>query len=1189
MKPIHALTLSIPLVLASSIIQADTGKLYSADKLSSSMVNDICQDAYGYIWVATEYGVNKFDGYRNTAYMNDAADSTSVPSNSAIKIICGPDSSLYVGFVNGLARYDYDSNAFRRLPFPEGVTPRVSSLVTDRNGDLLIGTSGYGIFRLKKGSATIESDRVWGAKPMQGFYTRLFFDAKWRLWRMGRSSNLEQVSIGKDGRPAVKAFDAGLGLIRKFVPWGKSGFLLVCSDGIARYDYATDRLADAGFDLSAMGERKAINTAFADRRGNIDLGSSATGLMVIRRGSRVARSIDQSVAPFDIHTANVNSVIEDRAGNLWVGCYNKGLLLLNKGNDVFQTWSFSAQNVKTGSCIKSMAMLDDGGVLCLVPSNGLFRFDKGGKIAKRRGCPTGIDVVYKDHGGALWLCGRNEVYRYSLATETATMELTLEGDGLACMADDGRGNYYFSSLGRGIYVYNAVTRQLRNISMNDTLRSGGTLCNDWVNYMYIDRRQRMWLSTANGVCCMDMGTGRFDTMGWQTLLKGEATTALAETNGGHIVVGTNQNLYLYDERYGSMRPFPHSAALGNKAVCAIVPDSSSDVWLSTTDGIWQYDHKARAFISHVTGNGLTTKEYLDKVFFHEKDDRIGFGTADGLTVFSPDNVRKSRVRLGQVTLSAMSIGGKQVGSTHSHYDISNDENTFTMEFSLFDYRNTDNVVFEYRVNNGPWNTAGTLSNAITFNRLPPGDYIIEVRATVNGIYSEGTEKITVSVASPWYLTADAFFVYAMMMLATALMGMVYYNRRKNRELEESKMRFLINATHDMRSPLTLILSPQGKLKQRIADPESRADMDTIERNAMRLLTLMNQILDKRKIDKNQLRLRCRQTDLVDFVNGVIALYRYNATERKIDFTFDHPAHPVWAWIDRSQFDKVVANLLSNAFKYTPDGGRITVCVDQDDKGARLSVTDTGIGLKGENTAKLFDRFYQGLNSAHFNVGGIGIGLNLCKALTLMHGGQIRAENRDDGVGGARFTVTLPTGKAHLKPDEIASETADASEKADTIRRQSSRNITLMVVDDDHDMTRYIKAELSDWYRVDTFPNGKEALKALLAGQYDVVVSDVMMPEMDGVALLRNIKGNANISDIPVILLTSKAEVADRLEGLKRGADAYMSKPFNMEELHVTIDNLVDNVRRLRGKFSGAQRQEERIEAVQVKGNDDALM
>ena len=464
----------------------------------------------------------------------------------------------------------------------------------------------------------------------------------------------------------------------------------------------------------------------------------------------------------------------------------------------------------------------------------------------------------------------------------------------------------------------------------------------------------------------------------------------------------------------------------------------------------------------------------------------------------------------------------------------------------------------------------------------------------NGNFSKKSTIIHIKVCDPWYASTWAFLLYFLTAAGIILYIIYRYERHRKEDLEETKMQFLINATHDIRSPLTLIMGPLNKLKTRITDAESKQDIDTIDRNAQRLLLLVNQILDERKIDKDQMHLHCQKTDLKEFLRGIMSLYNFNAQERSITLSLKEDESlkeegNLQVWIDRINFDKVISNLLSNAMKYTSDGGEITLIIGKNKESAIIKVEDTGIGLKEEKTDRLFERFYQGNNNSDIHIEGTGIGLNLCRALVKMHGGTIRAYNRTDGIKGSCFEVNIPLGKEHLKPEEILQEDGTKTAESTGKRTQANRNFNILIVDDDAEIAHYIKTELSDWYRFEHASNGKEGLKMLLTGKYDLVISDVMMPEMDGVTMLKKIKGNSNVSDIPVILLTSKSEVENRLEGLRKGADAFLAKPFNMEELHILIDNLVDNVRRIRGKYSGAQGQKAKIEQIQVKGNNDALM
>ena len=412
------------------------------------------------------------------------------------------------------------------------------------------------------------------------------------------------------------------------------------------------------------------------------------------------------------------------------------------------------------------------------------------------------------------------------------------------------------------------------------------------------------------------------------------------------------------------------------------------------------------------------------------------------------------------------------------------------------------------------------------------------------------------------------------------------------KLNEEKMKFLINATHDIRSPLTLILSPLANLKRKLDTTQIDAlrDIDTIERNANRVLNLVNQILDMRKMDKQQMKLHYQLVDMVHFVYGTYKLYEYNAQEHNIGFHFRHEGiDKLNVWFDSCQFDKVITNLLSNAFKYTADGGTVEILLSHDEKQVRIEVRDTGVGLEKDTIKQLFDRFYQGDNSHRMHINGTGIGLNLCKMIVDMHQGTIEAFNRTDGQRGASFVVTLPLGKEHLSQEQVEESQPYEEINAEEAKSTRRKNHRVLVVDDDYEMAHYITTELGQYYKFNVCPNGKEGLKELLTGNYDLVVSDVMMPEMDGFTLLRMIKSNANVAHIPVIMLTSKADIGNRLEGLERGADAFLPKPFDVEELHMSIENLIVGRQRLKGKYSGAQQQADKVEVKEVKGNDELLM
>ena len=1195
----HCLTALFAITI-SLMVWADSGELFTSGKLSSSLINCIVQDKYGYIWVGTEYGLSKFDGYRFTNYLHNEEDTTSITDNIISDLLVDKKGNLWIGCAKGLMRYNYEKNNFSRLQFPDGRKPRIYSMVESHRGDILLGTAGYGLYSVKNNGIektannrfTIRWERAYAERDSDVFFTHIYEDKHHYLWQSSHLSTFTRF-IEKQGKVQRKDFKSPYGAPVKFIQHRPQAMLIVCMYGIIYYDYRTGRIADAGYDLGTFKNHVTINNATFDHDGNLYISTSEHGALIIKKGSNKVEQLENSNSNFNLSTAFVNDIIEDKDNNLWIGCYKKGLYLLNQRQQAFSSWSFSAQNYIIGSSVSSIAPGENGETWCTVQNSGVFCFDASGKIIAHPTSPAGTCIIYKDRRGAYWISNGSALYSYNPHTGAYQEKLTFTSAGIYCMTDDNQGNLYISVYSKGLYIYNVESGKVTVLNMRQR-GNKGFLCNDWVRSMAFDHTGHLWIGTSNGVSCLNTKTLSFKDFGWNIILKDRQANGICEGKNGNMIIGTEEGLYLFDRKNNKTLALPHAEVLKGKQVCSIIKDHQGDLWISTTMGIWQYDQKNRQFIGHINGNGLTTREYVLGSSMHTASDLIAFGTSDGITTFYPERVRAKKMELGDVHLTNFIIDGKPINCLTDEFTIPYEENSFTLEFSLLNYRNTDNISFQYRINEGKWNSTNEGSNAVSFNKLKPGSYTLEVRAMSNGNFSKKSTIIHIKVCDPWYASTWAFLLYFLTAAGIILYIIYRYERHRKEDLEETKMQFLINATHDIRSPLTLIMGPLNKLKTRITDAESKQDIDTIDRNAQRLLLLVNQILDERKIDKDQMHLHCQKTDLKEFLRGIMSLYNFNAQERSITLSLKEDESlkeegNLQVWIDRINFDKVISNLLSNAMKYTSDGGEITLIIGKNKESAIIKVEDTGIGLKEEKTDRLFERFYQGNNNSDIHIEGTGIGLNLCRALVKMHGGTIRAYNRTDGIKGSCFEVNIPLGKEHLKPEEILQEDSTKTAESTGKRTQANRNFNILIVDDDAEIAHYIKTELSDWYRFEHASNGKEGLKMLLTGKYDLVISDVMMPVMDGVTMLKKIKGNSNVSDIPVILLTSKSEVENRLEGLRKGADAFLAKPFNMEELHILIDNLVDNVRRIRGKYSGAQGQKAKIEQIQVKGNNDALM
>ena len=549
------------------------------------------------------------------------------------------------------------------------------------------------------------------------------------------------------------------------------------------------------------------------------------------------------------------------------------------------------------------------------------------------------------------------------------------------------------------------------------------------------------------------------------------------------------------------------------------------------------------------------------------------------------------------------------------------------------YNNPEQISYQYKIEelSNQWLSTEPGVNRVTYNNLPPGKYTFHVRALSHGNLSE-IRTVKILITPPWYEMWWAYCIYVFL-LGLLVLGIVNYilSRMRHRreimkrehaeQLNEAKLQFFINISHEIRTPMTLIINPLEKLLAEKKGGEVQKTYLMIYRNAQRILRLINQLMDIRKLDKGQMFMKFRETDMVGFIDDVMLTFDYMARKKKIHFSFEHAMPQLKVWVDMNNFDKILMNIFSNAFKYTPEQGEITVSLSTGRDATRrdplkeyfeITVTDSGIGLDREKIERIFERFYQIDNDVTKSNFGTGIGLHLSRSLVELHHGIILAENREDAPG-SRFVIRIPLGSAHLRTDELEDvealitphavlvkpektdleevfEEEEGEEDEEGKKTGKAKNrMRILIVEDEEEILSYLKEELEGDYRIMTRKNGREAYDTILADTPDLVISDIMMPEMDGLSLCRKIKQNTNVNHVPVILLTAKSKPEDTMEGMATGADAYMVKPFNTELLKSTIANLLANRKLLKSKFSGAQQQEDKVQKLSMKSADEILM
>lgn len=1185
-----ALTVIFPFKAMASI------RIFPSQDISGTEFHCIMQDQRGFIWIGTDYGLNKFDGYHFQKYFTSKADIETIDDNDISSIFCDSENRLWIGTNHGMTLYNPETDRFTRKKFPDGATHRVEQTFEDSKGNIWVATAGGGLYCIPKGD-----DEMRGIKGIT--------EKDWFLYKLMELPDGRLLVASFEGSYFIYTLDGltlkksvrrntGHGPVAALLKQDDSQILAVCSKGLLKYDATADSLVVADYDMSAMLGSNVINDACLSADGSIGIGTAEQGLMTIESGSNTLKPSAGSAMMLNISRVDVSKMMCDANGSYWLCCTGKKLCLANNEPWAMQTWNFTNDGVNPSSGVSSIVDGGNGTVYCSVYGQGIYHLDHSGNIIDRPACPASNEKIYRDSQGKYWLTARNEVYSYNPATGAAIPRIKLDGWSVRGFADDGNGTYFISDFSKGLIIYNVASGSVRRIRQYDPNTEQG-LVNDWIMDLQLARNGILWVATTDGVEAIDTRTMNQKPLGWQYQLVGEHCNCVCVRANGDVVVGTDHGLFSYNNQKKSFVPIDSDGQLSTLKVCDIVEDEKGDLWLTTVNGIWQYTD-GKPLISHRNRNGLSINGFSAGSGTRLSDNRVAFGTFNGVAVINPDAVRNAVRNISDVQLSAVVIDGATQNPMASSFVVPASASILVLGVSMLShYDQAAAIVYEYNID-GQWASLGEGENLIVFNRLRPGTYDLQIRARYDDQYSANVKRVTVVVEAPWYASRLAYIIYIIAILAALAYGFWLYRQRSKRELEDAKMKFLINTAHDLRSPLTLIMSPLRKLRaindadegKETDKEEASAAIDTIDRNAQRLLTLVNQILDQRKIDNNMMRLECQETDLTKFIKAVCTMFQYNAAQKNIALRVEQRAtRPVMAYIDHANFEKVICNLIANSFKFVDEGGKVQILVseenaDGDSPKACIKVIDNGTGFGEEDPARLFDRFYQGHHDEGVAATGTGLGLNICRSIVEMHKGTIAAANRTDGERGCIFTIILPEGKEHLLPEQISEKTTPT---AALRQHRASKNVRVLAVDDDPEIGLYIRSELDKYFKIETCANGETAMEMLLQQNYDVVVADVMMPVMDGIELLKRIKGNSKISHLPVILLTSKSEVEDRMQGIRYGADAYISKPFDIEELHLQIDNVVDNMRRLRGKFTGVQAQEGKIDDIEIKSYNDQLM
>ena len=1258
MKTISQLIITMMICLFSIQTWAQSGKLFNTDnQLSSNLATQVFQDKSGFIWIATRNGLNTYDGYHITIIKKDMSNFLGLNSNYINSIAQDEKEHILLGTNNSLL--EFTGSEFLKIPMLDSKGKELATYVKQiyplRNKDVAVATSGYGIMLKKQDEQKCHAMK--GEVEKLKYIHKLLEDKRGRLWIITEDGKLYRKET--NGR-VTSHFTGTEGVGAQDILQDALGNLYLASKNQGVYLLRAGSNAFAR--ISNIGNLP-IDNIYISRNNKLYIGCDGLGIYVYDPQTGFLQDNPLFSRLVNLAKSKITSIIEDNQGNIWVSMLQKGVFMQSNIQNDFNYMGFRLgnRNVIGENCVTSLSINQGNQVWVGTDKDGLYLFNIATRSVEGHFLnQSTVLTLCKDQQGRTWVGTYTDGLGYmDAAGSFHPVDLGISKSvGIFDIKQDPQGNIWIATMGKGLFCLqkDGSRRNYKTKYGADNNLKINCLPNDYLikmafskdgNHVYVatsvglaclDRKRNSWVSTFKGINCLN---------------KNSFSHCVFVDSKDHVWYGTEDGAFCFDFRKG-IKPKLYTTANGltDNSVASITEDYQGNIWIGTIKGLNKLALKSGTITKFYAESGLQSNEFSDASVCTTQDGKtILMGGSGGLNWFQADQVRQHPWQ-AKVVISGFILNNKIVTpgmksgsytitdnwSTFSRdFQLSHEDNTFTLQLSTLTYNDVEQISYVYSINGDAWRTVPAGQNELAFSHLAPGRYKYRIKAICNG-YETPVKEFTITIHPAWYASIWAKLFYLLLLIA----AIILYLRHRKRQMEdqlilqqhihaeemgEAKIKFFMNISHEIRTPLTLIITPLLSLIKEDKEPHRQGIYEIIRKNSERILHLINQMMDLRKIDKGQMVMRMCQTDMVAFINEEYKLFRQQALAKNIDFEYQHDSKELPVWIDRNNFDKVIINILSNAFKFTPTAGHILLSLTHTEHHAYISVKDSGIGIPKDKLKTIFQRFYQTPADPNDRNIGTGIGLDLTRSLVELHYGTISARNNEGEKGnkfehGSEFIIRIPLGKDHLKPEELIDEEeikekqnqelaeveqleqevkeTENAEKAESAAgttdmqgnlpaSASGNKAEIVIVEDEEDIQDYLKAQLSSDFKIRTYPNGKVALNEILKNKPDLIISDIMMPKMDGTTLCAKLKSNINTNDVPIILLTAKSREEDQLEGLQTGADAYILKPFNMDILRRTIINLLTMRRTLKNKFTGKERQEEKVEQKKIQTPDDALM
>ncbi len=1199
------------LMLMVSIIDRAPGQnsylfhhLNSKDGLSNNTVSAILKDQYGYLWLATESGLNRYDGYTFKEY--------AAPEGSSITLLYNNIEELQEDGLGNIWMTSFSYVIYNREKdnFIEDIPRYLLELGIqveneykvhiDTSKDIWV-VSGRNVFYYDTKKRALKNFKI--NIPTDNLNEMDFCDDGKTIYGIIKPGLLWQLNI-RNGNQKVQDLKENVGVdfdnfFRIFVDSHQRLWLLSERNNFLYFKENTEsdwRRLYLNTDTKTQVNR--VLSIVEDENDRIWIGTDHNGLYIYDpNNDSLINLIEDPLNNSTISSNNIRYLYKDPSGIVWLGHNKKGISFYHSS---FNT----IVNVNHLQCRDVSTFLEDGkgNIWIGTDGNGLF-FKENATSDDIKKIPIGNEPIVslmEDKKGRIWIGTYLEgIYRYEKGqlTHFTKENSKLAANDIWCMKEDRYGKIWIGSLGGGIQYVNTGEESLDHLV---------DVCEETKHPldMYYDGRDKIYIGTAYGLYEVDIvsgdyiihdgnekGTSNFAQMAFGNILK---------DSNGNIWLGHIGGLTIWDVKKDSLYLFDKSNGLSDNLIHGIVEDNSKKIWVTTCNGLTLFslerdreDNLKVATRVFSTKDGFRNNYFNDGAIYKLRNGDLLMGDTEGYAVVNPNKLAVKNTYHSDVFFTGLSIGNDLI-RVDSAYNgriflkrpmeltdtltFSHSDRLISLQFATGDLLNANSIKYAYMLEgfNDQW--ISTQENKVVFSSLAPGGYRFLIKV-LNG-HDNGSnhmKELTIIVNPPFYITRWAFGIY--FILAISVLSFIIYRTRKHhrskleqqrdqferekeRNLNELKLRFFTNVSHDLRTPLTLITTPLQSILSEDLEERLRKKLETINKNAEQLLTLINSLLDFRKLDAGADSLHLQSGDFISFTREICVPFHVYAVDRHMGFSYTSEMEHLPMQFDPKKVQKIVLNLLSNAFKFTPDGGKVGVNVYQHTESVCVDVTDSGSGIGTTDKSHIFEPFFQATHTPELT--GSGIGLHIVSEYVRMHGGTIMV--KDNLPHGSTFTFCLPIIEIDVHHEEELEQSIPENEET-----QEDINLpqipVLLFVDDNKDFCEFMADSLSDEFSVVVAHNGQQAIEQLQKLDVSIVVSDIMMPVMDGTELCRQIKTNIHWSHIPVILLTARTAEEYKIEGLEVGADDYITKPFNFNLLKLRIRKFLEWTEKCHTSFS----------------------